>query len=237
MQGIPTPLDRRYIIIQIKEDRDGCQAVVPIHPSILDLPESILTDESIAREALSAAREQFETEANAYAEAMTQHGINPSLRMDEFQRINDKWRFDFAPYREMLAMRWEFEDEQPYEIGLVPAVLVSNGVFTKTSQPNQAPLEEIEIVPNVFILYGNTRASDHLLLSREMMLEYERKGELPLGLPKKLLRSERGWMVEVPMSALCSSYTLNVPQALLLRNWAVEYHNRLLQRSVSAISN
>ncbi len=236
MSLLSASLDRRYLIIQIKEDRDGCQAVVPVHPTVLDLPSSVLTDESIAREALSVAKAQFETEVESYVEAIGRDGsINESLKIQKFLKVSYRWRFSFAPFREMLAMRWDFGDEQPYEIGIVPAVMVSNAIAAEESGKEQATIEQIEISSNVTIFYGNTATDDYVLWPREMMMEYETKRQLPLGIPRKVVRSEKGWMASVPVSALCSSYTLNVPQALLMRNWASDYHNRLLERAKSRI--
>jgi hypothetical protein len=229
MKTQPSPLDRRLLLIQIKSERDdGCQAVVPIHPSIYNLPNSIRNDEGTARNALLIARGQFEKESGDYIEYLKANGFPLSpLGLEKFMGFDDSWLFEFFPYGDLLAMRWDFGGEDKYEMGAVRPIAITNAISTLHSGKRQARIEECECVPNVAIFYGSVREDDHLLLPRESMLEYEEK-VVDFG---GLAHRENGWITEVPASAFCSSYTLNVPQALLLRNWAVEYHNSLLKHT------
>ncbi|MBI2173019.1 MAG: hypothetical protein HYT73_02285 [Candidatus Aenigmarchaeota archaeon] len=228
---ILTPLDRRQLLIQIKDNVDGCQAVVPAHPEVLRLDGSVLTDETYAMEALRAIREHFETDSGAYIEALISMGYHtrPSLKLDEYRRWNDGWRFTFSPFNEVLSMRWELDEPEPYEIGLCPMVCITNGIVLE-EHGNIAEIDEVEIAPNVGIIYGSTHEDDRLLIPHETMLEYEHRTALTQKVHKE---SVLGTYLAV--SAFCSSYTRNVPQALLMRNWAVDYHNRLLEKAIDEI--
>ena len=154
----PTSMERRQLIIQVKDDKDGCQAVIPVHPGILGLDSSLLTDEACAIGALKAAREQFETDSNAYIEALKteNYRIHPSLKLNEYRQWNDGWRFDFFPHHGILAMRWGLDEPEPYEIGLCPYDGITNGIILE-EHGEIADIEEIEMAPNAGILYGSTR--------------------------------------------------------------------------------
>ena len=220
-----TPLDRRHLLIQIKENRGGCQAVVPVHPAVLRLGRLVLDDEKYVREALETARIQFETESKAYIDVMRSEGpMHQSLRLNEHEQWNNAWNFVFFSYNGVLGMRWELDEPKPYEIGYVPTVCISNGIFLANKR--RAQIDEIEIAPNVTIFYGNTMANDYLLLPREVMLEYECDDPLA-----QKVHEETDLKTELAVGAFCSSYTRNVPQALLMRNWAAAYNNRLLEEA------
>ncbi len=85
--------------------------------------------------------------------------------------------------------------------------------------------------PKIACWYGSVYSSEHILLPLETMLEYE----METGVPE--VHNVKGRFADIPMRAFCSDYTENVAQALLLRDWAVEYHNRLLAVAASAPGN
>lgn len=242
----PTPLDRRYIFIQIKAERNhATQAVVPFHPEIFNLNESILTDEKMARDSLSIAKNQFEEETRTYIRSLENDmraqgkSINPSLKLDKYGHFDDSWSFDFLPCGGIMLMIWEPGGDKTHKMSLVPEiVMISNGILTgKGKRP--ARIEEIEFSPNVTVMYGSIHMSDYVLFSPEMMSEYEClipdkvPGFEEEGTITEILHrasnDENDRVLDVSMNAFCSDYLDNVPQALLLRDWAVEYHNRLLK--------
>jgi len=230
MRPVYTPMERRLLFIHSKDDRNqDCQAVVPAHPAILGLPNDVLTDEAIARDALSTARDQYETLAGGYIMALEAQGdhIDPSLKqeLEEYRRFNDGWSFEFQPYNRVLAMKWTTHRKDRHEMGMMSPVLVSNDARTRPG-PMAKPVDwEMDL--NVMLIYNTTMDPDFALLPKEVMLEYE--CDLPyIDLVRKV--DEDGWLAEVAMNAFCSSYTSNMPQALLLRDWAVEYNNRLLEK-------
>lgn len=229
-----TPLDRRYLPIQAKEEYDDrCQAVVPIHPDILGLPDSVLTDGKLARDTLSSIGEQFEREVEDYITTLREKGYQSIIvddRVEDYGHFDCRWLFDFSAYNGLMKMSWELDEKEPYEMVLLTSpVLVSNAVESEIMRdlgfPNKkGEPEEYEIAPNVTIIYGSKHVPDFVFMPTETMLEYEMR-------PQMLLRKIDGWKAEICVRAFCSSYVNNVPQALLLRNWAVEYHNRLLEQT------
>ena len=228
MSNSPTPLDRRYILLQQKAERDDrLQSVVPIHPSILDLPEDILFDVGIAKDSLYAARQQFEKETNDYTDWMKKERYQyySELKLREYEHFNDNWSFEFAPHDGILKMTWKADDKEPIHIALVNNVLITNALEFEKGKGLIKP-EDCEIVENVAYLQGSVHYSDGILLSPETMLEYEAKS--PLG---EIARDQEDWKLDIPMNAFCSTYLDNIPQGLLLRDWAVDYNNRLLQKA------
>ena len=212
-------------MIQVKDDVDRCQVVVPVHPEVLKLGNSLLADEEYAAEALKTARKQFERDAVAYIEALRSEGsLHPSLRLDEYRRWNDEWRFTFFPYGGILAMRWELAEPEPCRIGLFPHVCITNEyMHISKDGPRRAEIDDAEMAPNVGILYGSTTHEDYLLIPHKTMLEYEKRDDVT-----QVVHEADANGTHLVVSAFCSSYTRNVPQALLMRDWAVDYHNRLL---------
>ncbi len=132
----PTPLDRRRLLVQIKQEHeDGCQAVVPAHPSVFALPKEIRESENIAREAMEAAKGQFEEEAASYLEYMREYTKTdrpdyPIDKLELYGRFNDEWPITFPLSGSFRAMKWEHGDGKPYEIMMLRVpVMISNAVF------------------------------------------------------------------------------------------------------------
>jgi hypothetical protein len=230
-----TPLNRRELPIQIKDDREqACEAVVPVHPGVIELPECIRMDEDIAKAALESARKKFEDDSLAYANAlvkqMGQEKRN-ELGLPGYMTFDKNWRIAFFPYNGLMGLRWQLNGDGVYDIGFVPAVAISNAIVSKDGQ--NVSIEEIEMAPNVTLFYGLVIDDDYLMLPKGKMLQYEARSDLARMARRNFPIDSH---IAVIAGALCSSYVENVPQALLLRNWGVEYANQLLSMTEPAHS-
>lgn len=217
-----TPLDKRRLPLQKRrEHMHNYWALVPLHPAVFDLPVSSLEDGEIAKDALLVAKETFEQEVCGYIEVLEESRciIDPSVY--DYNHFDPAWRFSFQPHHAVMAMRWENDGTEPYSIALSQPLWVYS-ISLKNGGRDAGP-EEYEASPGVS--FGNIPENipGVVFLPPQTASEYSHR-VIGAGRP---VRRENATVY--PMRVFQSSPVRNVPQALLLRDWAVEYNNRLLE--------
>ncbi len=223
-------LDRRELPIQwIKEFEikglDDLTATVPVHLKILQLPIPVRTDKLLLAGAIETIKAWFNEDMAYHLNSLESDGsCDPRAfsLVREYERFNDNWAFEWLPDNAgFLALTWR-------DNGRVDRMCFCKTPVVLYNQwdENRQFYTPKYILENNF-MEGSTRSlkeSQTVFMEPEKMKKYGIESELAR------IDVERG-VAEVQGHAFCSDYQPNMGKALLLRDFAVFYLNKLLDKT------
>lgn len=213
-------LDRHELPIQsINERNQDCTATVPVHLKVIGLPKSTRTDFSLIRTARKTVREWYNEDMNYYLKILELGGYDlPWLK--GYEKFKDDWTLTGSTGDDFINLILK-ENGKSHTIkySSIPTPL-----YNQWNELNEfyTP-EHFRETDAHEILYRGVRDSDVVYMSPEKMLKYGITASITTFAP------ERG-IAEVMGTTFSSDYNANAAIPLLLRNFAVCYHNNLLLR-------
>ncbi len=214
---------KKEIPVQNRPD-DTLQVVIPVNPKILGLPLDVRMDESIAREVLDSLAEEYDEDVAHYlAGAELSDEFSQQLRSEGYAKFRDGWKFSFREGNGFLDLEWGVGD-QPILMGYVGCPVVVENLFTVGTGKLATYGDMIPSTGDMGIILWHVQKGkpDLVLFHKEKLLRFRH--------PNVEFYAEDLAHAETAVPAFASSYALNVPQTMLLRNFGVKYMNALLGR-------
>jgi len=223
-------LDRKELLIQTihqraDENLDDLTATVPVHLRILDLPARVRTDGSLLEGARETVKVWYEEDMKYHLESLAYYGDDPSL-VKGFEKFDDSWTLDGLPDEQgFFALRWKNNGRvDSIKFCKIPLLFYNQwekeGKFYTPEYTSSRKLVEN---------FGRNLCDPEIIfMDPEKMRNYGTEGDLTRILPDR---------AEVMGHGFCSDYQPNMGKALLLRDFAVFYLNKLLDKTNGNQSN
>lgn len=211
-------LSRWELLIQsIKERNCDCQAIVPIHLDVLSLRPELRTANFSINDALSTVREWYNKDMAIYLQSLREEGKElPWLR--GYEEFGNDWKLGIRPGKKgFLDLTWDEKKSHYIGFGEVPVTL-----YSESGEHGKFPTAEDCERNGWMLVYRNVMDSEIVAMPPEKLKKYgkEMPGVAEIDLKKGV--------AEVVAQAFYSPHYPSVAEALLLRNFAVYYHNQLL---------
>lgn len=199
-------------------DVDDLTATVPVHQKILQLPADVRTDQSLIADARGTVEAWYNEDMQYHLKCLEMGGTDPSL-VKGYEIFDDEWIFEWSPDNEgFLALSWR-DNGRTDKIGFcdIPVFLYNQWDENRRFYTEERAAQEnwIECVDR------SLRHSETVFMDPEKMRKYGTESELARFDPDKGIAEVAGY-------AFCSDYLPHMGKALLLRDFAVFYLNRLL---------
>lgn len=211
-----TKLIRQELPIQsIYQRNNKCTATVPVHLDVMKLSTLIRTDLSLLDTAVVNVQQAYNEDMERYLNALKSKGRKlPWLR--GYEKFSSKWHLHgIADRTGFLTLTWT-EGDKTHSIRFIetPVILHNQHDEYGRFHARSGPIE---------ILYRNITDPDCVYIGPEKMRYY--------GVENGLVSiNEEEGMAEVMGHAFCSDHFPNIAKTLLLRDFAVFYLNRLLEK-------
>ncbi|MBI2449629.1 hypothetical protein HYV49_05010 [Candidatus Pacearchaeota archaeon] len=216
-------LVRRELPIQsiIERERMGLDdlvVTVPVHPKIFNLSQEVRTDLSLLGGAKEIVKSFYEEDMAYYLKCLEIHEYDPSL-IKGFERFDDNWVLDGTPDEEgFLILTWKNNGK----VDCIEVVKSPVFFYNQYDESGRFYTPESALEGNLIENIGRSqRHSEVVFMSPEKMSRYGAESRLAK------IDTERG-IAKVMGRAFTSDYQPNMGKALLLRDFAVFYLNRLL---------
>lgn len=214
---------KKEIPIQAPPD-DTLQVVIPVNPKLLGLPPQVRFDESVPRNVLDSLAGEYEEDVARYiAGAGLSDEISSQLRIGDYIKFSNEWRFAFRKGHGFLDLVWD-SGGKAIEMGYMWAPVAVANYFTqgkgRLATPEDMALKSGDMG---FILWYVQKGDPDLILFQKEKLRRFRH-------PDFAFYAEDPSHVEAAVPAFASTHTFNAPQALLLRSFGVKYLNALLTK-------
>lgn len=217
-----SPLVRQELPIQsVYERGEDCTTTVPVHLSILGLPPEVRTDLKLISGVRDTIKTWFDDDMERYLEVLRAGG-DDLAHLRGYERFHDEWSLEGRPDGNgFLRLHWmEVGGTQSIGLAHIPVVLHNRhnqqGKFYSQADIVEAACAEI--------MYRSSLDPDVVLMTPGKMREYGTESDVHRIDPS-------GGIAEVVSQAFCSDYQASMAKALLLRDFAVAYLNRLLEAS------
>ncbi len=200
---------------------DDLTATVPIHLKILQLSVSVRTDQSLIREARETVKVWFNEDMAYHLKCLEIGGTDPSL-VKGYETFNDNWILEWLPDNEgFLTLSWK-------DNGRVDNIhFCKIPIFLYNQWDENRKFYTRELVLKDYLIECFSR---HLNDPEVVFMEPEKMKKY--GIESKLARIDLNkGVAEVMGHAFCSAYQPNMGKALLLRDFAVFYLNKLLDKT------
>jgi len=214
-------LVRGELPIQSIYQRGGAvTATVPIHLAILNLPKEVRNDVSLITGAKDVVKPWYDEDMTYYLDILRQNGLElPWLK--GYEKFIDEWQLGGESNNEFLSLSWR-ENGEVHNIKYNPIPVVLHNqhdefeeFYTPESWRRGRCIE---------IIYRNVTDPEFVAMSPDKMQRYQIKNDIAR------IHKDRG-LAEVMSNAFSSDYHMNMAKTLLLRNYAVFYLNRLLDKT------
>ena len=213
-------LIRHELPIQsIVERHQDCYAIVPIHLSVLNLPDIVKADLRMIEGAKETVAKWYNEDMEYYLDVLGSQRKH-TFHLKGYEKFDESWRLDAIPGKGgFLTLRWQEKNAQHILQYLrIPLIL-----YNQTDENRQFyNYETFRKKREVEIFYKHIHDSEVVYFTPEKMLKYGKKSRLTGFKPKS-------GIIEVSSRCLISNYTPNFAHALLLRDFGMFYHNRLLE--------
>lgn len=219
-------LDRKELLIQSIHEREKANlgdltATVPVHLRILEFPASLRTDETLLQGARETVKAWYDEDMAYHLDALNAHGDDPSL-VRGFERFDDGWILSGSPDEKgFLALSWRNNGR----IDTIKFCKVPVHLYNQWERKGKFYTPETGSRNKWIESFGrNLCDSEVIFMDPEKMRKYGIECELAR------ISLETG-RAEVLGHAFCSEYQPNMGKALLLRDFAVFYLNKLLEKA------
>tara|TARA_Y100000310_G_C20649782_1_gene798724 strand:+ start:751 stop:1410 length:660 start_codon:yes stop_codon:yes gene_type:complete len=212
-------LDRHELPIQsINERNHACTATVPVHLKVLRLPPKIRCDLTHLQGSREVVRDWYNADMKHHLHCLVNYGPVPGLK--GYDRFNEDWTLDAVPDEQgFLRLQWQ-EEKQVHKMQFVVIHTILYNQFNENRE-FYTP-EYFKGKDELEIMYRSLHDEETVYLTPEKMKCYgSESGSIRIA-------RERG-VARVLGQSFCSEYHMSMPRALLLRNYAVFYLNRLLE--------
>ena len=215
-------LVRRDLPIQsIKERGEDLTATVPVHLRVLRLPASVRIDQSLISDAREIVSAWYNEDMEYHIRCLELDGYDLSI-IEGYERFNDDWILKGEPdINGFLSLSWD-DGIDVGHIGFVKSPVVYYNQFDENKKfytPDSALKGAL-----VECLYRSLRDSETIWMDPDKMKKY--------GIECRLAKIDvKHGVAEVVGQAFCSDYQQNMGKALLLRDFAVFYLNKLFHLS------
>lgn len=212
-------LSRFELLIQsVRERNEYCRAVVPVHLDIFSLEPDIEGLRFSADSVLSTVREWYNADMAEYLDDLKKEGKDlPWLK--GFEEFGKDWKLGTRPgTRGFLDLTWNERQPHYIKFGAVPVTLVN-----KTDEKGRFFTGEDCQKNRWRYVTRSILEGEVVAMPPEKMLKYGKEvpGVATIDLKKGV--------AEVLGQAFYSPYYESLAEAMLLRNFAVCYHNWLLE--------
>jgi len=199
---------------------EAVTATVPIHLAVMDLPEKVRTDVSLIADAKDIVKLWYDEDMAYYLRVLREADMELPW-LEDYERFKDEWQLDGEPSDGFLSLSWRENGEvHNIKYNSVPVVLRNQHdefgeFYTPESWKRGGWIE---------IIYRNVTDPEVVAMSPEKMRRYGRETDIAR------IHEDRG-LAEVVGNAFSSDYHMNMAKTLLLRDFAVFYLNRLLDKA------
>ena len=221
-------LKKHEVVIQDLIYRNSAlQVDVPVHPAIFSLDEKITLDRTIPTNVIlnnDFARD-CENDINNYIQGNTDFSPEEisDLRLNDYRKFNSEWTFLFTPSDRgaFLDLHWN-DGHSEHTLGYISCPSYIQGDRkSHNSLWSAKELSEQQDIPINSLFYGiNSRAESSLIL-------FETPEKFSRFHGEEIEQDNLSESIETTVHTFSSSYLENIPQAIILRNFAVEYLNKL----------
>ena|SRR3989338_3075872 len=212
-------LVRQELPIQsIYQREQACTATVPIHLDIMGLPEITRANPSLVANARDVVKPWYNEDMAYYINVLRKDGMELPW-LEAYEKFRDDWQLDGELCNGFLSLSWRENGEvHNMRYNPIPVVLCNQHdeygeFYTHDSLTKGGRLIEI--------IYRNVTDPEIVAMDPEKMRKYGSES----GIAR--IREDEG-VAEVVGNVFSSDYHMNMAKALLLRNFAVFYMNRLL---------
>lgn len=214
-------LVRGELPVQSVYQRDeAVTATVPIHLAVMDLPHEVRTDVSLIADAKDVVKPWYDEDMAYYLDVLRQNSTElPWLR--DYEKFRDEWQLGGEPNDGFLSLFWKENGEvHKMRYNSVPVVLRNqHDEFGEFYTP-----ESWRMSGWIEIIYRNATDPEVVAMSPKKMRRYGKETDIAR------IHKDQG-LAEVVGNAFSSNYHMNVAKTLLLRDFAVFYLNRLLDKA------
>lgn len=213
-------LNRHELLIQsVTERNEDCCAIIPIHSQVLQLPLEVRLDKSILKGAITEVRKSYDEDMRNYLAVLgVQRHIMPWL--EGYEKFNDNWVLDSKPGLGFLDLTWIDHKQEEMCVGLLSLPTIIYNQFNEHKK-FYSP-EDWKADRWVPVMGRSINNEDVVAMSPEKMRKYGFEN----GIAK--IEKHKG-EARVISRVFHSEYYGNLAIPLLLRNYAVVYHNKLLE--------
>jgi len=200
--------------------------IVPVHLEIANLNPARRTDLSIITDAKRTVRTWYNEDMEYYLGCLKEDGDHLGW-LEGYEVFRDDWELGGESEGEFLKLIWK-ENNNLHAIRLNP-----NSVILRNQHDEQGRFYTTEKIRRgrfVEVAYRNLRDAEFVLISPEKMRKYGQETNIA-----RINESEG--IAEVESRVFLSHYYPNVAKALLLRNFAVFYLNKLFDLSQGVSSS
>ena len=214
-------LVRRELPIQsVYQREEAVTATVPIHLTVMELPQRVRNDVSLIADARDAVKSGYDEDMAYHLDVLRRYGTElPEL--SGYEKFRDEWQLGGEPDDGFLSLFWRENGEvHNIRFNRVPVVLHNRhdefGKFYTPESLKDRGLNEI--------IYRSVTDPEFVVMSPEKMRKYGKETDVAR------IHEDRG-LAEVVGNAFSSDYYMNMAKTLLLRDFAVFYLNRLLDKA------
>lgn len=213
-------LIRQELPIQFIEERSLCTAIVPVHLDILKLSPSIRTDRSLLDGAAANVKQAYNEDMAYHLSVLEKVGIAaPPLR--GYEKFKGEWQLGGVPDGTGFLTLNLVADGGLHPIQFIPTPLILH---------NQHKPKKREFFAPEDVLNGKFTEHFSRIISRPNVVYMHPEKMRHYSVEDALTRiDEENGIAEVTALAFHSYYT-DISKAILLRDFAVFYLNRLLEK-------
>ncbi len=209
-------------IQSIYQRGEDVTATVPIHLAVMALPEKTRTDIALIADARDAVKPWYDEDMAYYLGVLRKEGMELPW-LEAYEKFRDEWQIGGEPDKNgFLSLSWRENGEvHAMKLNPVPIVLCNQHdefgeFYTPESLTKGGRLIEI--------IYRNIKGPEIVTMSPDKLRKYGRETDIAR------IDEDKG-LAEVVGSAFTSDYHTNMAKTLLLRDFAVFYLNRLLDKA------
>lgn len=214
-------LIRQELPIQSIYERDqAVTATVPIHLAVMSLPKSVRLDVSLITDARDTVRYWYNEDMAYYFRVLDDAGIDLPW-LENYKSFRDEWQLYGEPRDGFLSLSWK-DNEEVHNIKFNPApVFLRNqhDEFGKFYTPESFTKGRL-----IEVIYRSVTDPEIVVMNPEKMRKYGGETELAR------IDESKG-IAEVIANSFTSDYHMNMAKTLLLRDFAIFYLNRLLDKT------
>lgn len=206
-------------IQSVCQRNEAVTVTVPIHLSLMELPQRTRADLSLIVDARDTVKPWYDRDMEYYLSVLRQDGTEFSW-LQGYEKFRDDWQLGGEPSEGFLSLFWK-ENGQVHNIKFNPVPVVLRNqhdefgeFYTPESWRKGGWIE---------IIYRNVTDPEVVAMSPEKMKKYGKETDLAR-------IDEAKGIAEVVGNAFSSDYHMNMAKTLLLRDFAVFYLNRLLDK-------
>ncbi len=229
MTSIEEKLDRKERPIQCMEISHNFETIsdlyffVPMHQSILSLPEAVRTDLSLIADAKDVVRTWFNEDMEYYLGILNKSGVTLPW-LENYKKFDDKWELGAQAENDYLTLGWKENGQCHYaRLNSSPVILHNRWDESEKFYTPESLLEG----QNIEIVYQNSFDLIVVAMSPEKMRKY--------GVETRTshILEEEG-IAEVSAHVFSNHWPPvhhNMAKSIFLRDYTVFYLNRLLEKA------